>query len=98
MRKRKFNPGDRIYTRVILQGQQVAEYVFDCINGMSELICALRYRTRELCGLAKIYVRNLSSGWSLEQPLMLYPGRHAHSPRTTPETTPDQSYRRYMDY
>ena len=101
-RKKRFNPGDRIYTRVILQGRQVAEYVFDCVSGMSELITALRYRTRELRGLASIYVRNMTAGWSMEQPLMLYPGRYpqGNSPQsgaTHPAPAP-AAYRRYMDY
>lgn len=102
-RKNSFRPGDRIYTRVMLQGRQVAEFVFDCINGMSELICALRYRTRQFRGLAQIYIRNVSSGWSMEQPLMLYPGRYAavaetaHGASEVP-SAPGRDPRRWMDY
>lgn len=82
-RKRVFNRGDKIYTRVILQGNQVCEFVFDCVEGMTELICALRYRTRQFRGLARIYIRNITSGWSFEQPLMLYPGRYTEAEKTS---------------
>lgn len=102
-RKKCFRPGDRIYTRVMLQGRQVAEFVFDCIAGMSELICALRYRTRQFRGLAQVYIRNVSSGWSMEQPLMLYPGRYAAATDATAAptegpVTPPNDPRRWMDY
>ncbi|MBO4965786.1 MAG: hypothetical protein J6C81_05920 [Muribaculaceae bacterium] len=84
MKKRKqFNRGDKIYTRVVLQGKQVGEFVFDCVEGMTELICALRYRTRQFRGLARIYIRNITSGWSFEQPLMLYPGRYSEAQKTS---------------
>ncbi|MCM1291127.1 MAG: hypothetical protein NC201_02725 [Prevotella sp.] len=76
-REMKFGAGDRVYARVMMGGRQVAEYVFDCVRGMSELITALRFRTRQLRGLANIYIRNITSGWSVERPLMFYRGRYS---------------------
>lgn len=90
MRKRVFNPGDRIYTRVMLQGRQIAEYAFDYVAGMTELISALRYRMRRFRGLAQVYVRNVTSGWSLQQPLMLYPGRYADMEQETAPAVPER--------
>ena len=39
---------------------------------MTELLGELRKKVKGLRGLAQVYVRNYSRGWSMEQPLMLY--------------------------
>lgn len=72
MRQRKFTFGDRIQARLVLEGKIVAELVSDTLADMTQLLNALRFRTRELRGLASLYVRNLTRGWAEERPLMLY--------------------------
>lgn len=71
-RQRIFIPGDRVLARLSLNGRVVAEFVSDRLSDMSQLLNAVRYRTRALRGLAQLYVRNLTRGWSEERPLMLY--------------------------
>lgn len=65
--------GDRIYARLCLKGKNVLEFVIEKVGSMTELLGELRTHTRELRGLCKLYVRNMSRGWSMERPLMLYP-------------------------
>lgn len=69
---RKMFIGDRIQARLILNGRVVADFITDRIADMTELLNAIRFRTRELRGLARLYVRNLTQGWAEERPLMLY--------------------------
>lgn len=71
-RQRRFTFGDRVQARLILNGRIVAEFISDRISDMTELLNAVRFRTRELRGLARLYVRNLTRGWADERPLMLY--------------------------
>lgn len=71
-RERIFIPGDRILARLSLNGRVVAEFVSDRLSDMSQLLNAVRGRTRTLRGLAQLYVRNLTRGWAEERPLMLY--------------------------
>lgn len=85
MDTRKFTMayGDRIYARLSLNGEKVAEFMTDRVAGMAELLGELRTRTRSLRGLCRLYVRNYSRGWSSERPLMLYasaPIRQQHTP------------------
>jgi hypothetical protein len=42
------------------------------VSDFSELLGELRRQTRGCRGLARLYVRNVSRGWSMERPLMLY--------------------------
>lgn len=64
--------GDRVQARLILNGRIVADFITDRIADMTELLNAVRFRTRELRGLAQLYIRNLTRGWVEERPLMLY--------------------------
>lgn len=72
----KFVYGDKVYTKLCLNGEKVAEYVFETIADMAELIGKLRGLTMRYKGLARLYVRNITRGWSIERPLMLYPDRY----------------------
>lgn len=65
--------GDRIYARLCLRGKDVLEFMIEKVGSMTELLGELRAHTRELRGLCRLYVRNMSRGWSMERPLMLYP-------------------------
>ena len=42
---------------------------------MTDLIGEVRALTLKLRGLAKLYIRNMTQGWSMERPLMLYTGK-----------------------
>lgn len=72
---KKLSYGDKIYARLILNEKNVIEFVIDNIASMTELIGELRMMTRSLKGLAKLYVRNMTQGWCIERPFMIYPQR-----------------------
>lgn len=72
---RQMTYGDKIYARLSINGQNLTEFVIDRISNMSELIAVVRNITNKAKGLAKLYVRNISRGWSIERPLMLYPDK-----------------------
>lgn len=64
--------GDRLFARIVLHGKTVAEFVNSQVNDLTELLSELRRLTRGLRGLAQLYIRNFSRGWSFERPMMLY--------------------------
>lgn len=65
--------GDRIYVRVIQEGRTRLELSIDNASGMTDLIGEIRYSARRLEGLAKLFIRNHSRGWSEERPIKFYP-------------------------
>lgn len=81
--QRTFAYGDRIYARLVLNGRKVTEFIVERVSDMTELIGELRHRTRRFSGLAQLYVRNMSRGWSIERPFMLYADSYPGSGRTT---------------
>lgn len=68
--------GDRIYARLSMRGKQIVEFMIEKVSDMTELIGELRAYARKYRGLCKLYVRNMSRGWSIERPLMLYAERY----------------------
>lgn len=64
--------GDRIFARLTMAGRTVVEIMLDRVSDMTELIGEMRHASFGLKGLAKLYIRNHSKGWSNERPLMLY--------------------------
>lgn len=64
--------GDRLFARIVMRGRTVVEFVLNQVSDMTELLGELRKKVKGLRGLAKVYIRNYSRGWSMEQPLMLY--------------------------
>ena len=64
--------GDRLYARLVMGGRTVVEFMISRVSDFSELLGELRRQTRGCRGLARLYVRNVSRGWSMERPLMLY--------------------------
>ncbi|MDE6682831.1 MAG: hypothetical protein K2J87_05345 [Muribaculaceae bacterium] len=64
--------GDRLFARIVMRGRTVLEFVLNQVSDMTELLGELRKKVKGLRGLAQVYVRNYSRGWSMEQPLMLY--------------------------
>lgn len=64
---------DRVYARLTLAGRVVAELTRDRIDSYTTLLTLLRSMVPARCrGLARLCVRNMTRGWTLERPLMLY--------------------------
>lgn len=91
-RKNRIEFGDRIFARLSMGGKTIVEFMISRVADMSELLGELRHLTHGKRGLAKLYIRNQSRGWSLERPLMLYaptmPNAFFGSYRMTHEETP----------
>lgn len=69
--------GDRIYVRIIQDRVKVMDFTVENADSYTALIGEIRYAARELQGLAQIYIRNHSRGWSEERPMMFYRGMPA---------------------
>lgn len=72
IQRNKIEFGDRIFARLTMGGKTICEFMINRVADMTELLGELRHSTRGLRGLAKLYIRNQSRGWSQERPLMLY--------------------------
>lgn len=72
IQRNKIEFGDRIFARLTMGGKTVFEFMINRVSDMTELLGELRHMTSGLRGLAKLYIRNQSRGWSQERPLMLY--------------------------
>lgn len=72
MKRNRIEFGDRIFTRLTMGGKIIFEFMINRVADMTELLGELRQMTRGMRGLAKLYIRNQSRGWSQERPLMLY--------------------------
>lgn len=64
--------GDRIYVRLSSNGSKITEFVVDCVSDMTELIGRIRSFSTKFNGLANLLIRNMTRGWIIERPLMLY--------------------------
>lgn len=62
---------DRIFARLSLGGRVIAEIDRADFPSLSFLLTAIRAMVPGVSGLARLSVRNMSRGWSLERPLML---------------------------
>ena len=75
--------GDRILVRLVRAqagGRTLAEFYLSEVNDMSEIYGELRHYTRGLRGLTRLYIRNMTRGWSMEKPFMLYAEKRHVSP------------------
>lgn len=70
--KRPICYGDRLFARIVMRGRTIMEFVLNQVSDMTELLGELRKKVTGIRGLAQVYVRNYSRGWSMQQPLMLY--------------------------
>lgn len=85
--------GDRLFARLVMHGKTILEFMMNSINDLTELWGELRRKCRGICGLAKLYLRNASRGWSLERPLMIYPeSRRRKMKRDTGENVACSTY------
>lgn len=83
---REISFGDRLFARLVMHGKTVAEFMVNSINDLSELWGELRRKCRGVSGLAKLYLRNASRGWSMVRPLMIYPdGYRRNAKETSPQ-------------
>lgn len=64
---------DRIYVKLVLNGVTLIETVRDNIADYTSLLSLLREAGRRYKGLARMIVRNISRGWSMQRPLLLSP-------------------------
>lgn len=67
--------GDKIFVRLTdMYGYSSMniEFTTCSVTNMSDIYGELRRRTREIQGLKKLYVRNVSRGWSFVQPFKIY--------------------------
>lgn len=70
--ERKIAYGDRLFVRLMQEGRVVMEWVLETVSDLTELFSALHSRCRDIRGLVKLYLRNVSRGWSLVRPFMFY--------------------------
>ncbi|MBD5355626.1 MAG: hypothetical protein HDR88_01270 [Bacteroides sp.] len=71
IQRNKIEFGDTIFARLTMGGRTVVEFMINRVADMTELLGELRDVTRGLRGLATLYIRNKSRGWSQQRPLML---------------------------
>lgn len=83
---REISFGDRVFARLVMHGRTVVEFMANSINDLSELWGELRRKCRGISGLAKLYLRNASRGWSMVRPLMIYPDGYRR--KSARETSP----------
>lgn len=72
MRKKSISIGDSVYVCVKQSGCKIFERVFQKVGSLTDLISGVRKLMRSYSGLVKIYIRNMTRGWSEERPLMFY--------------------------
>ncbi|MCM1368998.1 MAG: hypothetical protein NC204_01345 [Candidatus Amulumruptor caecigallinarius] len=95
--------GDRIFVRLTCNWDTIAEFETARVSSYTELLGEVRIRTRAFRGLTRLYVRNVTRGWSKETPLMLYssayrPEASAAKPDacvTPKRNIPESIYMRY---
>lgn len=92
--------GDRIFVRLTQGHRVLLEITLTQVNDFTELIGELRHHTRSMRGLCSMYVRNVSRGWSMERPLMLYSsaglGLNLSAPVNTPVQIPPRTSSRML--
>lgn len=77
----RISVNDRIYVKLVLNGVTLFETVRDNIADYTSLLALLRDASRRYRGLARMIVRNITRGWSMQRPLLL------NSPRASCEET-----------
>lgn len=64
--------GDRIFVRLMQQGRIIMEWCVETVKDLTDLFSALHNRCRQVKGLVRMYLRNVSRGWSEVRPYMFY--------------------------
>lgn len=74
---------DRIYVKLVLHGVTLMETVRDNIADYTSLLALVREAAKRYKGLARMVVRNISRGWSMQRPLLLSPPACERTAMTT---------------
>ena len=98
---REMRVGDRVFARVTLERKVVLEITCLNVGSMTDLVGELRYAMRGRSGLANVYIRNHSRGWSCERPMRFYADGSARPDRrhlraSTAVTAPEIPARRML--
>lgn len=72
MEKYQINKSDKIFARLSMGGRTLVEFMMNGVGSVGEVIAELRRMCGEVRGLAKLYIRNHSQGWSIDRGLMVY--------------------------
>lgn len=67
---REVEKGDRIFVRLMKHGEVLLEVIMDSVESVQELFRELRRQYVGLSGLTRMYMRNISRGWSEERAVM----------------------------
>lgn len=70
---REIEYDDRVHVSLTMAGRVMAEFTRSRFCNFSALLAWVRAAVPSLRGLARLRVRNMTRGWSLERPMMLYP-------------------------
>lgn len=71
-RRNIIETGDRIFARLSMGGRTIVEFMMNTIGSRRELLNEIRKFAEGMRGLAKLYIRNQSRGWSEEGRIMMY--------------------------
>lgn len=69
---RQISMGDKIFVRIVAGGRTIMEFMTRAVASMTELTGEARRNLRKYHGLCRLQIRNMSQGWSMEKPLMIY--------------------------
>lgn len=73
--ERNISFGDKVYVRISHHNYNpdiIADFTLDDIDDLCDVYKELRNHTSEFHGMVNLYVRNISRGWSMQQPFKLY--------------------------
>lgn len=73
-RENKIGYGDKIFARLTQGGKVLVEFVAERFDDIKEVMRELRRLSAQCRGISRLYIRNMTQGWSIEETLMLYPG------------------------
>lgn len=65
--------GDRLYARLSIGPRVIASGVITGVTDLTELLSRIRKAAAGVSGLALLYLKSLTSGWTVTRPLRLYP-------------------------
>lgn len=68
---KRLQKGDQIYASITMQGVTVAEIREDNANSIDEVVKKLRKIAKDITGMSKVYIRNMTQGWVVNLSLML---------------------------
>lgn len=71
--RNKMAYGDRIFARLTSQGKTVVEFCIECVADLPALLKEIRARVEIKRGLFKLYIRNITRGWTAHQGLLMKP-------------------------